>query len=172
AWPRCCPKMGLAVVEGDRLVHNAAFERTAQTLRAVPDLDGDGRDELAATGEFGMGGEVSRSVTVMAFGADGLRDRGTAGIFYSACAGPGTGGSMAARVLATPGSASGPAFTVERYVQPTCEAAAWEADGAAEPLALDPPDEAGYVALPLAADGASPDGASPDGAERREQGRL
>src|SRR5690606_38282785 len=102
--------------------------------------------------------------------------------FYSACAaGPGTGGSTAARVLAVPGSAPGSAFTVERYVQPTCEAAAWEADGAAEPLALAPPTEVGYVALPLAADDAAPDDASPDDAapddaapeaERREQGRL
>lgn len=62
-WPRCCPKLGLAVVGADdRLVRNVAFEGTFQDVRPVPDLDGDGRDELALSGTFGMGGDVSGSV--------------------------------------------------------------------------------------------------------------
>jgi hypothetical protein len=166
-WPRCCPKMGLAVVEGDRLVRNVAFEHTAQTLTAAPDLDGDGRDELVSTGEFGMGGQVSRSMTVMAFEDGGLSDWGGTGIFDSACAaGPGDGGSMAARVLAVPG----PAFTIERYVQPTCESTAWEADGGAEPLTLDPPYDVRYVEL-APSSGPPPTAGGATG-DRREQGHL
>lgn len=36
-WPRCCPKTGLAIVEGDRLVRNVAFEGVAQGLAAGHD---------------------------------------------------------------------------------------------------------------------------------------
>jgi hypothetical protein len=144
-WPRGNPKVGLAVVEGGRLVRNVAFEGLAQTLAAVPDLDGDGRDELVLTGEFGMGGEVSRSLTLAAFGDDGLVERGGTFLFGSDCAGRGTSGSTAARVVAVPG----PAFRVERYTQASCESEAWETDGPEEPLALDPPAGTAYTDLPV-----------------------
>lgn len=143
-WPRCCPKTGLAIVEGDRLVRNVAFEGVAQELAAVPDLDGDGRDELAFTGEFGMGGQVSRSVTLASFGADGLADWGTTSILDSACA-AGHDGASAARVLALPG----PTFTVERFTQASCEAETWAPAGEPEPLDLVAPEESTYVDLPV-----------------------
>lgn len=148
-WPRGLPKSALAVVEGDRLVRNVAFEGIAQDLSAVPDLDGDGRDELAYTGTFGMGGQESRSLTLVSFGSDGLAERGGASIYESTCAtGAGDSGSTAARVLALPGPSFGPSFTVERYVQPSCEAQTWEPVGGPEPLALDSMGVV-YVELPV-----------------------
>ncbi len=143
-WPRCCPKMGLAIVEGGRLVYNAAFEETAQTLRTVPDLDGDGRDELASTGEFGMGGQTSRSLTLLSFGDDGLHDWGSTGIYDSDCAAGQPSGSTATRVLALPG----PTFTLDRYVQADCERVTWDADGASESFAFVGPTGTQYVETP------------------------
>ncbi len=144
AWPRSSPKMGLAVVAAGRLVRNVAFEGLAQTLAAVPDLDGDGRDELVFTGEFGMGGETSRAATISAFGDGGLAERGGTFVYGSDCAsGRGDGRSTAARVLALPG----PTFRVQRYAA-SCETDAWEPDGAEEALALDAPAGTPYVDLP------------------------
>lgn len=131
-WPRCCPKIGLAVIEGDRLVRNVAFEAVAQDLAAVPDLDGDGLDELATSGVFGMGGSVSGSVTILALTPGGVREWGSTPVLEDACAAM-RDGSMAWRVAARPG----PAFTAERYTQASCEAGTWAPDGAAEPLDLD-----------------------------------
>ena len=141
AWPRCCPKMGLAVVEDDRLVRNVAFESTAQDLAAVPDLDGDGLDELATSGFFGMGGYTSGSVTLVAFTPDSVRTWGNAPILADACAAM-QDGSTAWRVLAHPG----PIFITERYTQPSCESATWESAGGAEALELEPFSEE-YVEL-------------------------
>jgi len=109
-------------------------------------------------------------MTVLSFGADGLRDWGSAPIHGSACdAGPDAGASMAARILALPG----PAFTIERYVRPTCASTAWVAEGAPEPLALDPPTDVRYVALSVPSGNAPPPAArGPDTADRVEQGRL
>jgi hypothetical protein len=166
-WPRCCPKMGLAVVEGERLVRNVAFEGTAQALSAVPDLDGDGRDELAYDGSFGMGGEESRSVMLVSFGAGGLAEWGGTSIYESNCAtGAGDSRSTAARVLAVPG----PAFTVERYAQPSCETATWEPVGGPEPLALTP---SGVAYIELHGEPAHPEDGAAEGEEtRHERGRL
>lgn len=141
-WPRCCPKVGLAVVEGGRLVRNATFEGTNQGLRAVPDLDGDGLDELVLTGTFGMGGQWTTSMTVLSLGADGPTEYASAAISDDACA-AGHDGSTAARILAAPG----PSFSVERYTKASCEATEWTPDGEAAPLDLDPPAETAYVDL-------------------------
>ncbi len=140
-WPRCCPKIGLAVIEDDRLVRNVAFESVAQDLAAVPDLDGDGLDELATSGFFGMGGHTSGSVTLLAFTPEGVRTRGSAPILEDGCAAM-RDGSTAWRVLARPG----PSFTAERYTQPSCESATWEPAGGAEALELEP-YEVGYTEL-------------------------
>ncbi|HJR53958.1 MAG TPA: hypothetical protein VJ982_09590, partial [Gemmatimonadota bacterium] len=75
-WPRCCPKMGIAVVQDDALVRNVGFEAPEHGLVAIPDLDGDGLDELALTGSFGMGGENSTSVTLVSLADSGLRTWG------------------------------------------------------------------------------------------------
>lgn len=143
-WPRCCPKMGLAVLEEDRLVRNVAFERVAQGLWAVSDLDGDGRDELVFDGTFGMGGQWSRSVTLAAFGDDALYDRVSVAVLDDACA-AGHAGSTAARVSALPG----PEFLVERYTRASCETETWEPAGDPEPLALDALSDNPYVDLPV-----------------------
>lgn len=141
-WPRCCPKMGLAIIEGDRLVQNVAFEGVAQELSAVPDLDGDGRDELAFLGAFGMGGQMSGTLTLASFGEHGLTDWGSIPLYDNACA-AGHDGATAARVLAHPG----PEFQVEWYTQASCESETWEASSEAEPLALEAPTESRYISL-------------------------
>ncbi|NNF57109.1 MAG: hypothetical protein HKN04_02610 [Rhodothermaceae bacterium] len=142
-WPRCCPKMGLVVIEQGQLVHHVAFEDIAQDLMAVPDLDGDGRDELATLGWFGMGGQMSQSLALLAFSDDGLSGWGGTQLSNSACA-AGQSGTTAARVLALPG----PEFLVEHYTQASCEEPTWQPVGEAEPLHLVPPEESPYVELP------------------------
>lgn len=143
-WPRCCPKVGLAVLDGDRVVRNVTFESPTQGLRAAPDLDGDGLDEVVLTSTFGMGGSWETSATVLSLGPEGPRSHGSTALFTSDCGTGRPGATEAAvRVLATPG----PAFSAERYTK-TCDVAVWTAEGEAAPLTLDPPPpEAGYVDL-------------------------
>jgi hypothetical protein len=141
-WPRCCPRMGVALIEGDRLVGNWGFEGVAHTLDGVGDIDGDGMDEIVFTGEFGMGGQVSRSMTLAAFGADGLEDIGSTSIFESSCAAGPAGASSTAALVTWDGDA----FEVERFTH-SCEGGRWESAGAAAPFTLDPVGETRYVSL-------------------------
>ncbi|GAB5534823.1 MAG: hypothetical protein Rubg2KO_10720 [Rubricoccaceae bacterium] len=148
-WPRCCPKIGLAIVEGDpgpsaTLVENVAFEGSTQGVQAIPDLDGDGLDELVLRSSFGMGGEISASATLAAFGSEGLASRGGLGIYEGAC-GALRDGEAATRLLAVPGEE--PAFTTETYMRARCEGGLWESAGAPQPLTLQPPSEHAYVRL-------------------------
>ncbi len=144
-WPRCCPKMGLAVVEDGKVVANVAFEDPAHDVRGVQDLDGDGVDELVLVGSFGMGGQESTAMTLASFQGDGLVSRGTISIMETACAaGPGDGVSTAARISATPG----PELVVERF-QASCESGTWEAVGEAESMGLEASPENRFVALPV-----------------------
>lgn len=142
-WPRCCPKVGLAVIQDGRLVRNVAFESVAQELQAVPDLDGDGRDELVTTGTFGMGGQNTTGITLVSFGDEGLSEWGATTTRDEACAAEQPGGT-AARVTALPG----PVFTIERYTQPSCEAADWQPVGGPEPFEFDGQSGIVYVELP------------------------
>lgn len=130
-WPRCCPKMGLAVVEDGRLVRNVAFEGVAQDLKPIPDLDDDGRNELVYIGSFGMGGQNTTGFTLVSFGADAVTEWGGTTINDDSCAAM-QPGSTAASVTAIPG----PKFTIERYSMATCEAAEWQPVGGPEPLEL------------------------------------
>ena len=150
-WPRCCPKIGLAILEedpasGGGLVRNAAFEGSTQTIRTVPDLDGDGLDELALIGEFGMGGYTSQSAALVAFGPDGLEGRGAFGTYEGGCA-AGQDDETASRILARPGSA--PTFTIETYVRSGCEDGLWTLMSGPEPVSVEPPAEDPYVDLPV-----------------------
>ena len=165
-WPRCCPKMGIALIENDRLLLNLAFEQGEQTLDAVPDLNGDGRNEIVFTGGFGMGGQVTRSMMLTTFGPSGIEDLMGDLIYDSSCgAGAGGGVSHASRVLASPG----PALTIERFTQP-CDGGEWVPAGAAEPVSDDPMLDFRYVEIPLS----RPVTAVPDqvAVGRRESGRL
>jgi hypothetical protein len=129
--PRCCAPMGLAIVEGERLVRNIAFDTIAQNVRAIPDVDGDGRNELAFGGSFVGQGQVTEGITLAAFGDDGLDDFGQAIIFESACgAGYGDTGALAARLSVGPGAE----IIVEQFQQLSCDAETWESVG--EPQAL------------------------------------
>lgn len=143
-WPRCCPKMAIAVLQDDALVRNVAFESNDYDLDAVPDLDGDGRDELVLTGSFGMGGQESSSMTLVSFADAGLRTWGGTSINDNSCAAMQEGGT-AARIVAV----SGPAFLIERFNLASCETGEWEPAGAAEPFEFTAPEEETSVELPL-----------------------
>lgn len=134
SWPRCCPKMGIAIVQDGELVRNVAFEAPTQGLAAVPDLDGDGLDELALTGSFGMGGENSSSVTLVSLADSGFRTWGGEMIQYDSCAAMQEGG-MATRITAVPG----PAFTIERFALASCESGEYQAGGPPEPFEFTAP---------------------------------
>lgn len=143
-WPRCCPKVGIAVIEDGALVRNVAFESNDYGLAAVPDLDGDGLDELVLTGSFGMGGQESSSMTLVSFAERGLRTWGGTSINDNACGAMQEGGT-AARVSAIPG----PAFTIERFDLVSCETGEWEPAGPPEPFEFTAPEQETAVELPL-----------------------
>ena len=143
-WPRCCPKMGIAVVEDGALVRNVGFEAPAHALVVIPDLDGDGLDELAVTSSFGMGGENSTSVTLVSLAESGLRTWGGEMIQYDACGAMQEGG-QAARITAVPG----PAFTIERFALVSCETGQWQPGGPPEPFEFPAPGEETSVELPV-----------------------
>jgi hypothetical protein len=143
-WPRCCPKVGLAVIQDGRLVRNVAFEGLAQDLQAVADLDGDGRNELVTTGSFGMGGQNTTGITLLSFGDGGLTEWGGTTTSDDSCA-AGMAGGTAARVTAAPG----PAFTIERFTVASCETPDWQPVGGPEPFEFDEQSGVTYVELPI-----------------------
>jgi hypothetical protein len=136
--------MGIAIIQDGDLVRNVAFEASEQDLAAVPDLDGDGRDELVRTGSFGMGGQETTSITLVSFGEAGLRTWGGTSIQDNACAAMQEGGT-AARITALPG----PEFTIERFSLASCETGEWQPSGGPEPIAFDAPGEEPHVELPV-----------------------
>jgi hypothetical protein len=144
SWPRCCPKVGIAVIQDEALVRNMAFESTTHGMAAIPDLDGDGLDELALTGSFGMGGENMSSVTLVSLADSGLRTWGGETIQYDACAAMQEGG-QAARITALPG----PAFTIERFTLASCESGEYQPAGPAESYQFTAPGEETAVELPI-----------------------
>lgn len=142
--PRGFPKRGLAILEGEQLVHNFAFVSLYDDVWALPDIDGDGHDELVFGGGFGMGGQMTSGVTLAAPGEAGLRDLWTAEIFNSACdAQAGYEGSTSARITVVPGSP----IMVQHFSQESCESESWQPRGEPEPLTLIPPGESSYVDL-------------------------
>ena len=150
-WPRCCPKIGLAILDGRSgsegvLVQNTAFEGSVQHVRTVPDLDGDALDELALIGQFGMGGYTSQSATLVAFGPEGLVSRGNVGVYEGGCA-AGRQDETAMRVLSNPGDP--PAFTSETYVRSGCDDGPWSLASGPEALTMQPPDADAYVDLAI-----------------------
>ncbi|WP_412067481.1 hypothetical protein [Rubrivirga sp. IMCC43871] len=129
-WPRCCPKLGLAVIGADdRLVQNVAFEGSFQGVQTVPDLDEDGLDELVLTGTFGMGGDVTGSAVLASFRPEGLVGRGAVETFQSGCAASRPSESSV-KVMARLGT---PGFTAERFTRP-CDSATWTSEGSPEPV--------------------------------------
>lgn len=153
-WPRCCPKVGLAVVESapeaGRLVRNVAFEGSTRSARAVPDLDGDGLDEVALLSEFGMGGQVDGSVAVVAFRPAGVAGWQGTSIYQGGCA-AGHDGEEAVRLLAVPGRSerATPAFQAERYGRSGCDGGPWTPVGEPAPIDLEAVAEGIYVDLPV-----------------------
>ncbi|HEY7472611.1 MAG TPA: hypothetical protein VIE68_09730 [Gemmatimonadota bacterium] len=140
--PRCCPKTGIAVIQDGRVVRNVAFENPMQELRAVPDLDGDGRSELVTVGAFGMGGQNMTGFSILSFGDAGIVERSGPSILEESCAAMVEGGT-AARVTAVPG----PTFTIERFTMTSCESFGWQPAGAPEPLEIAAASGEAYVDL-------------------------
>ncbi|MFN3597003.1 MAG: FG-GAP repeat protein [Rubricoccaceae bacterium] len=150
--PRCCARMGLAVVEGERLVRNVAFDGGAQTLRVVPDLDGDGFDELVIGASGGGQGYVASGVELVSLGAGGqVRSWGRLQTGESDC---GAMGSTNRQVRVT--ARSGPVFTAQPF-EGSCQDETLRAAGPPAPVELDPPLDrtqpgfewsVGYVVLP------------------------
>lgn len=140
--PRCCPRMGLAVVEDGRLVRNVAFVASAHSLVAVPGLADDGRDGLAFGASFGMGGDHQSSVTLASFKGAGLVPLGSTVVAADGCAAMHEGGEASRVTLRADRT-----LAVERFTRATC-AGAWTSAGPEEPLALDPPGVSPYVTLP------------------------
>ncbi|PAP75941.1 hypothetical protein [Rubrivirga marina] len=152
-WPRCCPKVGLGIVEGTpevggpgRLVRNVAFEGPTIGVTTVPDIDGDGLDELALRSAFGMGGDVEESVRLVSVGASGLIERPGASVYRSGCA-AGRDGEEAVRIVATPGNP--PTFTAETFARPGCEGGSWTPSAPPEPLPLDASPDTAAAVLPV-----------------------
>lgn len=145
-WPRCCPKMGLALLEEGRVVRHLAFVGVAQQLRAIPDLDGDGREELWMEGSFGMGGSTSSSAILLELPpGGGIREWGTVPTGEDSCAAGGEGrDARTYEILAHPG----PAFTIQGFRAP-CGVEGWEPLGEPEPLVPDPEGGMEYVELPV-----------------------
>ena len=143
-WPRCCPKVGLAIVEGDDLVRNVAFEGSTHGVGSVPDLDGDGIEEVALLSSFGMGGDEESSVVLLSLG-DTLSGWAGAQVSASGCA-AGREQETAFSVTAEPGDP--PTFTSESFVR-SCSGGAWEPGPGSEPLALHPVASETYTLLPV-----------------------
>lgn len=140
--PRGFPKRGLALVEGERLLHNFAFTGIYFDVWALPDIDGDGRDELVLGGSFGQGGQHTSGVTLLALGEEGLSDLGSVEVYNSACAAmAGYEWSNKARITVVPGSP----IMIQSYSQSSCESETWEPTGEPEPLKLVPPEQNRFV---------------------------
>ena len=140
--PRCCPSMGIAVIQDGQVVRNVAFANPAGELRAIPDLDGDGRDELVTIGSFGMGGQNTTGFTLLSFSDAGLVERSGPSILDESCGAMQEGGS-AARVTAAPG----PVFTIERFGMVSCESFEWQPAGTPETIDIPIVQSGTYVEL-------------------------
>ncbi len=147
AEPRYDPKVGFAIVEGTALVRNLAFG-SANDLQSIPDLDGDGRNELALLYTYGMGGSSETGLTLASFDEGGvLREWVRTNLADNSCA---TGSPYAqastGRLLAAPG----PVFMLERYVDAGCEGT-WVPAGEAESIEPDVAarDHHSYTDLPV-----------------------
>jgi hypothetical protein len=124
-WPRCCPKSGIAIIADGRVTANIAFEGTAQTLIALPDIDGDGLTDLGLVGSFGSGGSNTTSLTVASL-RDSRVDVWTETIISDDSCGAGYEGRHAAIIEVW----EGPTFTGRNLHSSECEGETWdETDG-------------------------------------------
>lgn len=132
------PDLGVAILEGNRLVANFAHTLLAESVATLYDPDGSGRDALAFEGRFGMGGQYTRGVTIAAFGQRGLVALGHIDTYEDVCGARPEGGEgpALARISVVPGTG----LVIERERKASCDSEAWEPVGGPEPLALDPPE--------------------------------
>lgn len=149
----CCSMGGLAVLEGGRLVRNVAIDYGGDDIRALPDVNGNGRSELVLSGGGGGQGVFVRSVFVEEFGDDRLERWGQLFVYESTC-GAGRPGATATRLLVVPGAT--PHFRAETYEQEACaddfpewQGLPWQAVGGRADVEMDEPLGEPAVDLPV-----------------------
>ena len=144
-YPRGFPRKGLALIEGDALVRNFAFSGLAHDLGTLPDIDGDGRDELLFFSSFAMGGQQTWGVGIARFSDTGLEHLGHATLYEDACGmdPERSGAPNAWRLFSAPGEG----MRTQRYGRESCEAETWRPVGDPEPFASE--SEQRYDAVSL-----------------------
>ena len=138
--PPARPLGGLLVLDDGAVVRNVTVEGGA-SLRALPDVDGDGRDELAIGGGGTNMGETVRSVLVAELAPGGLDAWGRAFVYHDDC-GAAARGAEATRLVVRPGAR--PTFEAERFEAPGACAGdeTWRPAGSREPVRLEPAADA------------------------------
>lgn len=144
----CCSFGGLAIVEGGSLVRNVALSYGGYGLRTLPDVDGNGRNELVFVGGGTGQGHTETSVFVEEVGEAGMDRWGQAFVYEDDCGMDGRGAS-ATRLTVEPGPT--PAFFAERFENDgACEdAGSWTPAGPRAPVTLDEPFGDAAVELPM-----------------------
>lgn len=144
-YPRGFPMRGLALLEDGELVRNFAFTGLANDLQTLPDIDGDGRDEILFSGSFAMGGQFSWGVSLASFADEGIEHLGNAVLYDETCGmgRPELGGPTASRIWFTPGSG----MTAQRYRRESCEVKTWEPQGEPEPFTWTGAGETTYTEI-------------------------
>jgi hypothetical protein len=121
-------RSGLAVLEGGKVVAHIAFVGGGEfAVRMLPDLDGDGKGELAITSAFVAQGEMEGSAVLLSWSAKGVRKLGRLDVVASDCGQEDGTQNHASQFLAIPGPT--PTFLEQRYVG-SCEGKTWTKKGA------------------------------------------
>ena len=135
----CCVAGGLAIVQDGRLVRNVALGTGGNSLRSLPDVDGDGRDEIVFVGGGTGQGYTETSVFVEQLGDSGMERWGQAFVYRDNCGASEAGSATATRLLVVPGPT--PAFVAERFENATaCDGpGTWTPAGPREAVTLEVP---------------------------------
>lgn len=105
---------GLAILEGGQLAAHVVYEGAADySLHALPDINGNGFDELVLSDGSTNQGYTAQVVALIELGAKGVRKFGLADIYADNCGAAQRCKSEAWRVTATRGAT--PAFFREGY---------------------------------------------------------
>lgn len=144
----CCTFGGLAIVQDGRLVRNVALAYGGFGLRALPDVDGDGRDEVVFVGGGTGQGHTETSVFIEEVAEAGMERWGQAVVYEDDCGMDGSGAS-ATRLTVEPGPT--PAFFAERFENggACAGAGAWTPAGPRASVTLDEPFGDAGVDLPV-----------------------
>jgi len=128
---------GLAVFERGRLVLHLAYEGGWENaIGAVPDLDGNGLDELLIAAGGTNQGQTTSSVRLVELRPGGPRSLGIVQVYEDDCGAlPGQPTATAYQLYARPGPT--PAFYREQF-RSGCDARRWTEVAGPEPVVLEP----------------------------------